>query len=326
MNIEFHYYVVKYLALEAGFDSGEAQIIAYSSQFVDDNTYTVKIRKPDSEIYENQISQTPDVLAPQTHTMRIYPLFHYLPGDPTSAKASRRDGKMHILMTTPASTHAQEIFFESTKNEDLYLLGIASHMLSDTFFNQNFIGNCDGMNAIKGTWEPLELHIGHADAGHKPDIPNLVWIDPRLIEKNQEINNKDRFIYAAHKLYNNYLFMTSQQGNWSQIKKNLNSIIAEPINENQLNKYEEQLEQRCDKFQKLLSEYCSDNTYDPLNWLMKAVNEKISKDNITEQELSFIPDYQKSDWFNFQEAVKEYQKTANRKLEPIFGSIEFKNW
>ena len=47
MNVEFHYYLTKYIALEAGFDSDEAEIIAYSSQFVDDNKTRFKIEISD---------------------------------------------------------------------------------------------------------------------------------------------------------------------------------------------------------------------------------------------------------------------------------------
>lgn len=36
MNISYHYYTVKTLAVKAGFDDGDAQVIAYYSQMVDD--------------------------------------------------------------------------------------------------------------------------------------------------------------------------------------------------------------------------------------------------------------------------------------------------
>ena len=47
MDIEFHYYLTKYLALEAGFEEDEAEIIAYASQYVDDNCvkYSIKISR-----------------------------------------------------------------------------------------------------------------------------------------------------------------------------------------------------------------------------------------------------------------------------------------
>ncbi len=49
MNIEFHYYITKYLALSAGFEEDEAEIIAYSSQFVDDNYLRLTLQTEDEK-------------------------------------------------------------------------------------------------------------------------------------------------------------------------------------------------------------------------------------------------------------------------------------
>lgn len=38
MDIEFHYYVTYLVYIKAGFNKNEAEIIAYASQYVDDNT------------------------------------------------------------------------------------------------------------------------------------------------------------------------------------------------------------------------------------------------------------------------------------------------
>ena len=157
-----------------------------------------------------------------------------MPGNPTSPKIRRKDGKMHLLMTTSGSNYAQEIFYSTTKNENLYAIGIGSHMLADTFSHQNFVGTFDEINALNGVWETLMPNIGHADAGYKPDIPNLIWFDPRLIEENQIINNKERVLFAAKKLYSNYLFLTSFPNNWSEVKKNISDIIGDSITETQL--------------------------------------------------------------------------------------------
>ena len=43
MNIEFHYYIIHFLANQAGFPEEEAQLIAYSSQFVDHNIVSYRI-------------------------------------------------------------------------------------------------------------------------------------------------------------------------------------------------------------------------------------------------------------------------------------------
>jgi Family of unknown function (DUF6765) len=333
MNIEFHYYITKYLAVMSGFESDEASLIAYASQYVDDNSTRYSIEKPDGSIYENYISQTCDITKPQLTLMRVYLLFHFLPGDPNSNKARRRDGKMHALMTTPASHHAQGIFFEATKTENLYLLGIASHMLADSISHQNFVGTFDEVNAMKGLWQTLTPNIGHADAGFKPDIPNLVWEDPRLIQEFSLIDNKDRVILASQKLYANYLMITSNPNRWSAVKDTLIKIIGDPLQEKDIKKYKEQKEIRIGKLRAALSAVDADEEYDPRSWFHKAVDvdvklfndEKFKYDPIKDK-LKFKEKYEFSDWFRFQQAVKEYQRTASIKLGPILTQLEIKEW
>lgn len=333
MNIEFHYYMTKYLALMAGFESDEADIIAYSSQFVDDNNIRFEIEKPDGEIYKNYITQTMNILKPKKQLMRIYLLYHFLPGDPTSFKARRRDGKMHVLMTTPASNHAQEIFFETTKTESLYALGIASHMLSDSLSHQNFVGIFEEVNAMKGLWQTLVPNIGHADAGYLPDIPNLVWNDCRLIKENAEIDNKERVLLAAKTLYNNYLMITSNPNKWSATKQTLNDVIGSPLEEKDLSKYDMQKKIRIEKMQEILSEFDADETYDPKQWFLQAVDVDVNlfndakfKYDPVKDKFKFKQGYEASNWFKFQEAVRDYQRAATVKMEPILTQLEIKEW
>ena len=333
MNIEFHYYITKYLAISAGYDEDDAEIIAYSSQFVDDNIKRFKIIKPDNTEYKNYISQTHDITKPSKELMRIYVLFHFFPGDPIYSKAGRRDGKMHLLMTTPGSTHATEIFFSSSTGNNHFLLGIASHMLADTYSHQNFTGSFDEINAMKGIWEKLMPNIGHADALYKPDIPNLNWTDPRLIDENMKINNKERVLYAAKKLYSNFLFLTSGENKWAKVKKNLNAILSEEIDETELHKVDKQIKERIEKYKALLEEEGAPSDYDPAKWFNEAINEnvrflddrKFSFDPIKDT-LEFKKDYEKSNWFQFQEAIKEYQKLAFKKYETLFTQLELRNW
>ena len=334
MNIEFHYYITKYLAINAGFSPDEAEIIAYSSQFVDDNIKRFTILTPDKKAeYSNYISQTRDITKPARELLRIYVLFHFFPGDPLYYGATRRDGKMHLMMTTPGSTHAVEIFMSLSDVSNLYLVGIASHMLADTYSHQNFTGTFDEINALKGVWEELLPNIGHADALYKPDIPNLNWKDPRLIDENMQVSNKTRVLYAAKRLYNNYLFLTSGLNNWNKVKKNLNKILSDEIDETELHKVDKQIKERIEKYKELLAEEDAESDYKPEKWFNEAIIQKVkflddrkfSFDPIKDK-LIFKEDYQNSHWFKFQESVKKYQKHAFKKYESLFTQLELKNW
>jgi hypothetical protein len=72
--------------------------------------------------------------------------------------------------------------------------------------HQNFLGKDDAYNVMPNEtrMERIEgelslMRIGHALAGHQPDIPGLIWNDGRLLE--QEIDNTSRFMDAADHLY-----------------------------------------------------------------------------------------------------------------------------
>ncbi len=333
MNIEFHYYLTKLLALEAGFDRSESEIIAYSSQFVDDNKQQFQIETPEGEIYENYISQTYDITKPEKKLMRIYLLFHFMPGDVTSSRLHRRDGKMHVLMTSPANSHAQEIFFEMTKKDNPYALGIAAHMYSDTVSHQNFVGTFDEINALKGLWERLTPNIGHADAGYKPDIPNLIWEDPRLVPKNSLINNAERVSYAANKLYTNFLDLTMAENNWGEVKQKVSALFKKSITEKQIRQYPGQKEKRILLIRELLAEHNADSEYDQYKWFRDAIDQdvkflddrKIKFDPIKDK-FTFKKNFMNSNWYKFQEAIKDYQKISTFKLRPILEQLEIREW
>jgi len=333
MNLEFHYYITKYLALEAGFDADESEIIAYSSQYVDDNDIIFEITDPAGESYNNFITQTKNILKPKRELMRIYLLYHFLPGVPTGYKTKRKDGKMHMLMTTPVSTHANEIFYEATRSADLHILGVATHMLADTVSHQNFVGTYDEINSMKGVWETLVPNIGHADAGLKPDIPNLIWHDPRLISDNATIDNRDRVLLAAKRIYSNFLIITSLEKKWSKIKGNISNIIDDCIDETQLDMYPEQKAERIKKFRELLVEFDADSEYDKKSWFNEAIDQDVKflddldyKFDPIKDKLTFKENYQKTNWYKFQENVKNYQRIAIDKLGPILEELEMKEW
>ena len=53
MDFEFHYYMTYLIAARAGFDPHDARLLAYSSQFIDDNDMVLEIDKGKSSAYGN---------------------------------------------------------------------------------------------------------------------------------------------------------------------------------------------------------------------------------------------------------------------------------
>jgi hypothetical protein len=236
-------------------------------------------------------------------------------------------------MTTPGNTLAQDVFYSVNQNDNLYSLGIASHMLADTFSHQNFIGYFDEINSVNGVWQTSTPTIGHAQAGNKPDIPNLIWYDPRLIQENERVDNTERILLAAKKLYSNYLFITSMSNKWNMVKKSLEKILAKTINETEIKDEILQRDLRIKQYKKLIEDLDADADYDPNFWLNTAIVKKVeylaNKSSAKYEENEILQakaNFERSHWFKFQEALKDYQRIATKKLEPLLEQLEMKEW
>lgn len=218
MDIEFHYWITGIIARGAGFEEEEAKVIAYSSQFVDKNDVSIAVEdRSTGKKYVNFISQTLNILKPKTELLRIYPIFHFIPGHPEAHSARRRDGKMHLFNTTPNSEFANKLLedaFGANEGIRLYRIGISSHGYADTWAHQNFTGWYESFNAVG--LNPIP-NIGHADALHHPDWVGHRWLDDRLVEG--EINNNHRFMSAAKELFGHYCDYLVSQGRYSKKQK-----------------------------------------------------------------------------------------------------------
>lgn len=195
MNTEFHYHITWLIAARAGLPPEDARIVAYSSQYTDDNDSIFEIDKDRPTAYGNYISQTMNILKPRHKLFRIYPLFHFIPGDPMASSAWRKDGGMHWLNTTPDSENANRVMDVALASGNLYRIGIACHGYADTWAHQNFTGYYNEFNSMTVPMSIAIPNIGHAEAGHDPDGAALVWEDRRLI--HERIDNKARFLAAA---------------------------------------------------------------------------------------------------------------------------------
>jgi hypothetical protein len=207
MEIEFHYYMTYLIAARAGFSPVEATIIAHSSQGVDDNHVPISVNPGTAFVYENVLSQTMDITRPH-HDTRIYPIFHFIPGDPKAPSAARKDGKVSQWTTTPNSALAHAMIDSALTSKNLYRIGASAHAYCDTWAHQNFLGIEDDFNEMPiakddQTTEFLDkvAKIGHGPAQHLPDLVGLTWTDGRLISANEKITNRVRFVEAARHLF-----------------------------------------------------------------------------------------------------------------------------
>jgi hypothetical protein len=330
MDIEFHYYMTYLIAAKAGFSPDEALTLAHASQHVDDNTWKFEIDKGKASAYRNYISQTIDILKPKARLLRIYLVFHFVPGDPGAEGARRKDGAMHRLVTTPDSENAQWLFDTALATGDLYRIGIAAHAYADSWAHQNFIGYFDAFNAMKGgPLERVSPNIGHADARHHPDWPALVWKDSRL--SRQQVDNKQRFLEAARAMFirlsrcvDRFIDGTTLGKRADELVQDLSLCIGEQDPSNKLR------DERIARYREFASLPAYGGRmllpYDEDAWFVDAVGEKVRglRDRSDLTHWDPVPDlytwkdpqgYTRSPWYRFQEAVKAHQAEALAQLK-----------
>jgi hypothetical protein len=326
MDIEFHYYITYIIARGAGFKPEDAWIIAYSSQYTDDNDTIYKIHEGHPDEYLNYISQTMDILNPQKEYMRIYPVFHFMPGtlaEITGSTAYRRDGKLHIMNTIPDNLNSRQLMQAALYSHNPYSIGIATHMYADTFAHQNFVGFNEGFNEMKGIIENLIPNIGHADAKHKPDAPDLKWEDERLVPSHAKIDNRKRFLEAVRCIYEKYINYLNTPDNCIGLISRIDEAIGA---------YDGSREDRIDRYKTLIgSDFIE---YDKKQWFKEAidfVNEEVPYSDgvynvpISQTEWIWKGNCRETNWYRFQEAVKTHQWLAmDTVISPIFAKMEFR--
>jgi hypothetical protein len=335
MDIEFHYYITYIIALKAGFKSEEAYKIAYSSQLTDDNTRIYEISKKTPDEYCNYISQTLNITKPEKELMRIYPVFHFMPGNKEEIEqdsALRRDGKFHLLNTIPDNSNSRTALKEAFNTKNLYRIGIATHMFADTFAHQNFVGyyeSCNGKIKEGTILEKIIPDIGHADSQHEPDWPAHIWEDTRLIKKHLEIDNKERFLIAAERIFEEYrLYLDPQCPSIiiDQDKKELITQIEKGIGNHDSNNKERP--NRITRYKELINKINNEEftDYEENAWFNEAVNKNFiaSIPLINDWgRYTWRTDPMMSNWYGFQEAVKTHQWfVMDNIITPITANLE----
>ncbi len=137
-------------------------------------------------------------------------------------------------MTTPNSPLANEMLDTALTSGNLYRIGASAHAYADTWAHQNFIGKDDVCNEMPGRSfvNKIEgkislLRIGHALAGHDPDIPGLIWMDSRLA--NPSVDNTSRFLEAADHLFRKLCTCTHGIGDVDRLASSLIADLREDI-------------------------------------------------------------------------------------------------
>jgi hypothetical protein len=215
------------IAARSGFKNKDAKILAYSSQYIDNNDHIFNISPGTEAHYQNYISQTKNITKPRKKLFRIYPIFHFVPGRVLNKNSQRKDGKLHYLNTTPDNKNANQILDKALSTNNLYQIGLAVHAFADTYAHQNFVGYFEGYNFLGGLLQKSPAKVGHASAAHKPDIPNLIWNDQRLCSFNCKRNNKEIFLKAAARIFEKLIRYNNPQISVQKLESEKDKLLSD---------------------------------------------------------------------------------------------------
>ena len=146
MQIDFHYYATYCASMLAGYSHEESLEICYSAQFVDCCTRTLlsKLNAPLSaattQLPLEMANARTDLTGLQDIT-RIWASFHFLPGDLNAPvkKASRLYQSKYRLICKPNGELLKDTV-ALAKESSLQAVGLAMHVLADTWAHYNFAG------------------------------------------------------------------------------------------------------------------------------------------------------------------------------------------
>ncbi len=147
MNPDFHYYATYCAALLAGYSHEESVAIGYSDRFVDLCTKTLlsKVKAPLSaattQLQLELVDARTDPIGLQDIT-RIWSSFHFLPYDlyaePKGRCSKRYKSKFRLICHPNGDLVAHTV--ELAKGKSLQAVGVAMHVLADTWAHSNFAG------------------------------------------------------------------------------------------------------------------------------------------------------------------------------------------
>ena len=146
MQKDFHYYATYSAAFLAGYSHEESVTIATSAQFVDDCTVALlkSIEGPEeaatTQLQMELANYYTDTLGIQNIT-RIWASFHFLPTDLYAdvKKGTRAYKNKYRLICGPNGKLLADTI-ETARGKDLQAVGIAMHVLADTWAHSYFAG------------------------------------------------------------------------------------------------------------------------------------------------------------------------------------------
>lgn len=294
MEKDFHYHMIYAISKITGFE--KANIIAVSSQFVDDNNegqfsidgqptfFPEKIGANGGYYYPIMTqSLSPKSLDPYVQKY-VYVPFHFIPGDNSVAIKEKKNP----LSTTPGSLNATAVLKKALESDNPYQLGIALHTYADTWSHQNFTGLQESWNSVYpwyNVFKSIVPNIGHAEVGHSPDVISEEWTDHRLHKK---IKNRHRAFKATAEIYKSMRRKSGSGPLWKDLKRDFRQIINA-----------DGYDDRREKIDDLLTDHHVGTVpkYSKNDWIDAALDRKDGR-------IVMRRGFEETDWYHFHQAAK----------------------
>lgn len=238
MQIDFHHAVTYVLAIWAGFSSKEANIIAYSSQFVDDAVCDKAIQFTNGALYKPLASAHKELDYRNFDKLAnsfVWIPFHFLPGNLSLPDNSNKTNNyFQRIICQPDSSLAQELLTncieQGQQPNGLYRLGITLHVYADTWAHYGFSGITHYSNLVEYIEDVNDtvsakliqkvsrffkdifydnaskfidgvLPLGHGAVLSYPDLPYLTWKYKDYQGRLINRNNISDYLAAAKNMY-----------------------------------------------------------------------------------------------------------------------------
>lgn len=201
MQIDGHHTMTYVAARLAGYNKRDADIIAYSAQYVDDATNAGVVYFKNDAMYSRIASAHKSLDYRNSEALanhHVWIPFHFLPGNGGMAAGENPEGSfINKLICRPNSHVAHDMLKACARHLDkpyaLHRIGITMHVYADTWAHQGFAGVINKVNEVNdpdsdsasfnqgffkriaGFFLSEGFPLGHGAALSYPDQPYLKW-------------------------------------------------------------------------------------------------------------------------------------------------------
>lgn len=349
MQIDFHHTATYVIARMAGFSHEQADIIAYSAQYIDDSVSSGFIEFGDTKRYQRFATAHPPSdfqnATNNNENSQSWQLFHFLPGnlglnnDENLTNVSYEER----LICKPDSYVAKEmmksVIEHKNKPWSLHRLGISAHIFVDTFAHQEFIGLNHKFNYIQDIYDSngnelkkLSLPpVGHGQANTYPDRPFLNWSYIKTYNGEKiNRNNIEIFMNASIRLYEEFkkFILENYENKVESMSENNRKILFEMFSNITSLKEEERHQEWIDSIENNKFGFGSIKIhYDKDTWKKEAIGESFFntiKEKMDQIGLDYVIEVEDANKFinsnykNFHDAAREHRNCMLTEIFPKF--------